>query len=176
MFPKKLVLNINEIATLIDTTPDSIYSMIRDSRLPFKLLGSTRKIQVLVVEIANYLDDKYQNLKNHDQADSAGVIVPRKVGRPRGSGSKVSPLLASFQTQLAFAVAQHKANSIIKELEEELQQLAYPDDKRPCSEKYEEIKSDLLSALVTARSELDAFGMDFSLPDRKDSAKNIQKI
>lgn len=176
MFPKKLVLNINEIATLIDTTPDSIYSMIRDTKLPFKLLGTTRKIQVLVVEIANYLDRKYESQKCQDQAETTGVVVPKKVGRPRGSSRKVSPLLASFQNQLAFAISQHKANTIIRELEMELEELVCPDDGRSCAEKYEELKSDLITALVSTRNELEAFGLSLSLSEHEIGAESIQKI
>lgn len=177
MFPKKLVLNINEIATLIDTTPDSIYSMIRDAKLPFKLLGTTRKIQVLVVEIANYLDGKYEMLRNQDQVETTGVVVPKKVGRPRGSGKRISPLVPAFQAQLAFAVSQYKATSVIKALEEELQQVRFPDDDRQCSEKYEDLKSNMSLALVEARRELDAFGLEVLLSSRHESpASKVQKI
>lgn len=177
MFPKKLVLNINEIATLIDTTPDSIYSMIRDATLPFKLLGTTRKIQVLVVEIANYLDGKYEKKNNHDQVVTTGIIVPKKVGRPRGSGRKVSPLLASFQTQLAFAISQYKATSIIRDLEAELEEVRFPDDDRSCSEKYENLKSDMCLALIEARKELGALGLAVELdPDQTRSTSKVQKI
>lgn len=176
MYPGKLVLNINEIATVINTTPSNIYTLIRDKNLPFALLGTTKKIEVLVVELAQYLDNLYSKSKAQNEEEVVGVVVHKRRGRPRKQPLQDPSMVSAFQTQLAFAVSQQKAQSLIGELEDRLSGFHYSDDKRACVEKYNELKDNLSFAIASARTKMEAFSLNVWLEQKEVAPKKSVKV
>lgn len=175
-FPGKLILNIEEIATLIDTTSNGIYAMIRDNDLPFRLIGKSRKIQALAVDIATYLDNLYEKLESKDAEEKIGVIQHKRRGRPRKTYPNEISTVRAFQVELSFAISQHKSKTILNEIEEKLTAIQFIDDDRECYEKFNENKAEMESAISKAYTQIEVFSLDFFLEEKEEEVKKDRKI
>ena len=91
MFPSKVLLGPEEIATVLDISVKHVYNLSSKGKLGFKLAGITDKIQVSIVELARYLDEKTVKAAE-PQAEPPPTPVPqlikKKLGRPRGQWQK----------------------------------------------------------------------------------------
>lgn len=101
MFPGKISLDVDDIASLLHVSKKHIYNLSSAKKLPFKLMDSSDRILVSIVEMARYLDTQIsvkQEVKTDPMKDA--VVVPKKRGRPRGAGIakslwRFSPLFPS---------------------------------------------------------------------------------
>lgn len=75
------VLTLGEVADFLHVTPQHLYNLSSQKRLPFKRL-KTRKFLVSVVELAEYLDREALSVREGgDRVE--GHVAKKKIGRPR---------------------------------------------------------------------------------------------
>lgn len=80
------VLTLNEVAEFLHVTPQHLYNLSSQKKLPFKKL-KTRKFLVSVVELAEYLDraGEVQEAQSQMRKIDRDWVKPKKLGRPRKS-------------------------------------------------------------------------------------------
>jgi len=93
MFPNKVLLGPEEIATVLDISTNHVYNLSSSGKLGFKLAGITNRVQVSIVELARYLDEKtVKAAEPVAMPEPPPIPVPqlikKKVGRPRGQWQK----------------------------------------------------------------------------------------
>jgi hypothetical protein len=81
LFPSKVFLGPEEISLVLNITPKHVYNLSSSGKLGFRLAGITDKVQVSIVELARYLDEK--TLTPTEVAEPQPL--KKKVGRPRGA-------------------------------------------------------------------------------------------
>lgn len=89
MFPGKALLGPPEIATVLDISVKHVYTLSSSGKLGFKLAGITNRVQVSIVELARYLDEKTVMAVEavpvpEPQPIPVPQLIKKKVGRPRG--------------------------------------------------------------------------------------------
>jgi hypothetical protein len=59
VFPKQVMLDVNDIAKCLNVTAGTIYNLNSTGQLPFKCrIGISNRLQVSIVELARYLDEE----------------------------------------------------------------------------------------------------------------------
>lgn len=110
MFPGKISLDVDDIASLLHVSKKHIYNLSSAKKLPFKLMDSSDRILVSIVEMARYLDTQIsvkQEVKTDPMKDA--VVVPKKRGRPRGAG--IAKITLAFQSALSIAIIKEEART-----------------------------------------------------------------
>lgn len=87
-FPGKILLGPEEIASVLDISVKHVYNLSSKGKLGFKLAGITDKIQVSIVELARYLDEKTVKAADpspvpEPQPTPIPQLIKKKLGRPR---------------------------------------------------------------------------------------------
>src|SRR3990167_4101744 len=104
MFPGVLMLDIDQIASLTRYGRGHLYNLNYEGKLPFKVSrGSRNKILVSIIEFAAYLD-KTSLSEYAPPVDQPPELIVKKPGRPRGSTSRASATVSSFQSELHAAI------------------------------------------------------------------------
>jgi len=103
MFPGVLMLDVEQVAKVLDCAKGHLYNLCSKGRLPFKLAqGEGKRFRVSIIELADYMDKTMLTDQPKPGASSpVPVEVKRKPGRPRGS-TKASTL--AFQQSLMIAL------------------------------------------------------------------------
>lgn len=110
MFPGKISLDVDDIASLLHVSKKHIYNLSSAKKLPFRLMDSSDKILVSIVEMAKYLDTQLTTAQEPKKDPLEGaVVVPKKRGRPRGGG--VAKITLAFQSALSIAIIKQEARS-----------------------------------------------------------------
>ena len=159
MFPDKVFLTVDDIARLLNLSKGHIYNLSSAKTLPFKLDDHSDKIQVSIVAMANYLDSKLEKPEMKEDAQPIPALQ-RKRGRPRG----VSRTQLAFQAQLSLATLKHVVSTALGDLETEVDEFAFPEDERPCSEKLDVLKRGFGTAIRKAKKSLDVSSLELRLP------------
>ena len=106
MFPGVVMLDVEQVATILHCAKGHLYNLCSANRLPFKLSRDVgNRFLISIVEMATYMD-KTMLSDGIPGAESEPVVVAkRKPGRPRGSTSKAkSQALMAFQSELMGAL------------------------------------------------------------------------
>ncbi|VVD69804.1 hypothetical protein PMO31116_00541 [Pandoraea morbifera] len=166
MFPSKVLLDVDDIASLLHVSKKHIYNLSSAKKLPFRLVETSDKILVSVVEMARYLDGEItpkQEVKK-DPLEGA-VVVPKKRGRPRGAG--LAKITLAFQSALSIAIIKEEARKAFTALFEGIDgvesEQAGQEDKQAAN--YDEMR-DLADQ---ARVRLERSFMDVGLNVKKTS-------
>ena len=102
MFPGVVMLNIDQVATILQCARGHLYNLCSAKRLPFKLSRDVgNRFLISIVEMAAYMD---KTMLSEGMPVAETKVEPtasekRKPGRPRGSTNKAK---AQSQAQLAF--------------------------------------------------------------------------
>lgn len=108
MFPSKILLDVDDIASLLHVSKKHIYNLSSAKKLPFRLVETSDKILVSVVEMARYLDGQLTTKQEPKKDPLEGaVVVPKKRGRPRGAG--LAKITLAFQSALSIAIIKEEA-------------------------------------------------------------------
>jgi hypothetical protein len=115
MFPKKMMLDADDIAACIGISKGHVYNMVSKKKFPIRLnpdFGD--RIMVSVVQMAKYLDT--QLMPVDDQLISkSSVDQKRKVGRPRGS-TKAQLQVMCFQSDIKAAILKFEISKAVNGL------------------------------------------------------------
>jgi len=115
MFPGVLMLDIDQIASIMRYGRGHLYNLSCEGKLPFKVSrGVGNKILVSIVEMADYLDKTM--LSEYDPAPPQTELVVKKRGRPRGSSNKTSSFTMGFQDELHQAVFRVRTKELFADL------------------------------------------------------------
>ena len=111
MFPGVLMLDVEQVAKVLDCAKGHLYNLCSKGRLPFKLAqGEGKRFRVSIIELADYMDKTMLTGQPKPEASAqVQVEVKRKPGRPRGS-TKASAL--AYQQALMDALglaSEHEA-------------------------------------------------------------------
>ena len=114
MFPGVVMLNVEQVATILHCAKGHLYNLCSANRLPFKLSRDVgNRFLISIVEMAAYMD-KTMLSDGMPVAESEPVVVAkRKPGRPRGSTSKAkSQAVTAFQAELMGALGIKESTEI----------------------------------------------------------------
>lgn len=125
MFPSKILLDVDDIASLLHVSKKHIYNLSSAKKLPFRLIDTTDKILVSIVEIANYLDKQIAPAKKDALKDA--VIVQKKRGRPRGAG--LAKITLAFQSALSIAIIKEEARTALSSFFDGVDEIEGESDK-----------------------------------------------
>lgn len=145
-FPGKVLLDVDDIAAVMDYSRGHIYNLISKKKLPFKLAPDMGdKNQVSVVELSDYLDSKLLSEGAEADPQEKSLETPkRKVGRPRGT-TKASLQVRCFQAELRTAIYQYETKGILAELRAESEKITLmADEKYSCVERFQSAKTAML--------------------------------
>lgn len=173
MFPNKVLLDIDDIAQCLSFTKKYIYKLSSQKKLKFKLVNVSDKILVSIVELARYLDSELaQEAKQEEEKPPVPSLIKKKRGRPLGSKTGAKALLQmQFQHQLSLAIVKVEMEEAFSTLEDELEAFQYPDNGKPCSDTFAELKGEALTSARRARSAMMATMLDLSLDRKKPPVK-----
>ena len=146
MFPGKVLLGVEEIATLLNVSAGHIKNLCYMNRLPFKLhkdKSLSNRIQVSIIELARYLDSKLENVVEEDKKEDkppvpSMIVQPKKRGRPRG----VTRRQAFFQSSLQLAIIEYEVSILMDELTSNIKEISNPPSE--CQALLEEMKDSTL--------------------------------
>ena len=115
MFPGVVMLDVEQVATILHCAKGHLYNLCSANRLPFKLSRDVgNRFLISIVEMATYMD-KTMLSDGIPGAESEPVVVAkRKPGRPRGSTSKAkSQALMAFQSELMGALGITQSTEVV---------------------------------------------------------------
>lgn len=154
MFPGKIFLDVEEIAQCLRQSKSHIYNLSSAKKLPFQLQwGLGDKIQVSIVEMAKYLDEKIhvQEPKPAPALENPVIAKPKKVGRPRGPNKTKIEL--AFQSKLQVAIIKHEFSIIMETVGQSLEEIEFDSSEEvACSEKFDALKIEAGSLLFQAKT------------------------
>lgn len=166
MFPGKLMLNVDDIASLTAYSKGHIYNLASTKKLPFKIAeGLGDRILVSVIEMADYLDSKLLS-KSAEKSDPEPepTSTKRKVGRPRGT-TKASLAIRCFQAELRTAIYQHQFAEILTKLRKGSEAVLLPvNDAISCQERMDSLKHSMMDQVARAEAGFEAVVFEFLLP------------
>lgn len=165
-FPGKVILNVDDIASLTDYSKGHIYNLASAKKLPFRVgdeLGD--RILVSIVEMSDYLDSKLLS------APSGGtqlvVNVPPakpKVGRPRGT-TNAQLAIHGFQSALCTAIYKFEVRGILAELRQTAEKMALAgNDTFTCAEKFQTAKTALMLDVGAAEAQFAEIEFNLTTP------------
>ena len=114
MYPGTLLLDVDQIARCINWNAGSIYNLLSDSKLPFKVQKVGGKRCASILELADYLDGFLTSTQVHLESKADSVVTAKKngPGRPRGS-TKARAEVQIFQAQLRAALCVAESTNAI---------------------------------------------------------------
>lgn len=84
LFPRKVLLEIDDVCQVLGLSKASIYNMSYRQELPFKCAKITDRIQVSIIEMGRYLDSKCLEMPLPEPVqEGQSVRTKSKVGRPK---------------------------------------------------------------------------------------------
>ena len=106
MFPGVVMLNVDQVATILHCAKGHLYNLCSTNRLPFKLSRDvSNRFLISIVEMAAYMDKTMLSDGMPVTESEPVAVVKRKLGRPRGSTNKAkSQGLMAFQSELMGAL------------------------------------------------------------------------
>lgn len=134
MFPGRILLGVEEIASLLNVSKGHVQNLCYSNRLPVKLhidKSLSNRIQVSIVEMARYLDGKLENLPIQEEKKEPSIpsmVIKPKRGRPRG----VSRTQMMFQNALRLAVLKEEVSLEINQFNQYLESLDVGGDDEVC--------------------------------------------
>lgn len=152
MFPGVLMLDIDQIASLMKYGRGHLYNLSSEGKLPFKVSrGVGNKILVSIVELAAYLDKT--TLSEYDvPAAPQPELVVKKRGRPRGSTTKAQTSVHGFQSALVAAIYRVEAQTALAGLHESLREAVREEsDLKGCDERVRRVSDHMFKALDEAQ-------------------------
>jgi hypothetical protein len=167
IFPGKIFLDVDDIAKCLGQSKGHIYNLSSAKKLPFQLeWGLGDKVQVSIVEMAKYLDEKIQVQPAKIEKPALvnpEIVSPKKVGRPRGT-TKTRIQLA-FQAQLSLAIVKEEVRTIFESFQENLEDIEFSGDETvPCVDKFEDLKGTAGLLAKSAKSALNVALLEIGLP------------
>lgn len=156
LFPDVLMLDIDQIASLMRYGRGHLYNLHHQGKLPFKVhRGIGNKILVSIVEMAAYLDKTM--LSEYDpQAHQLGELVVKKRGRPRGASTKTSAMVSGFQSDLRSAIYRVQAKDLLLGIGQSILNADMGADESPtCESRLRQALSQLSGGVKDALSEYD---------------------
>jgi len=165
-FPGKVVLNVDDIASLTDYSKGHIYNLASAKKLPFRVgdqLGD--RILVSIIEMSDYLDSKLlsKSLEELQPVDVASPAKP-KVGRPRGT-TKAQLAIHGFQSALRTAIYKYEVNGILTELRQTAEKMSLgDDDSLSCAAKFSVAKMVLMHGVGAAEAQFADIDINLSTP------------
>lgn len=163
MFPGKLMLNVDDVASLMSYSKGHIYNLASAKKLPFKIAdGLGDRLLVSIIEMADYLDSKLLTQAPEKVAPEQEAATPtkRKVGRPRGT-TKAALQVRCFQAELRTAIYRQGFNGILEGLRLGSSGIDFPDDDRACLERMKEVQQSLLDQVGKAEAGFQAIEFEF---------------
>lgn len=165
MFPGQLMLNVDDIASLMAYSKGHIYNLASTKKLPFKIAeGLGDRIQVSIIEMADYLDSKLLSKPaEKSEPEPEATTTKRKVGRPRGT-TKASLTVRCFQAELRSAIYQHEFANILSKLRTGSEAVRLPsNDAMSCEERMDGVKRSMMDKVAEAEAGFEAVQLDFLL-------------
>ena len=165
-FPGRVMLNIDDIASLIEYSKGHIYNLASAKKLPFKVaeeLGD--KLLVSIIEMSDYMDSKLLSRPSGESQPVEETPRPKRgVGRPRGT-TKAQLELHGFQSALRTAIYKFEVNRILTELRGTAEKMALlSDDNLSCSEKFSLAKTGLMHSVGAAEAQFEDIEINFTTP------------
>ena len=165
-FPGKVVLNVDDIASLTDYSKGHIYNLASAKKLPFRVgdqLGD--RLLVSVIEMSDYLDSTLlSKLDDGLQPISVALPVKPKVGRPRGT-TKAQLAIHCFQSALRTAIYKFEVTGILAELRQTSEKMALVgNDTLTCAEKFQSAKAGLLHGVGAAEAQFADIDINLTTP------------
>jgi hypothetical protein len=165
-FPGKVMLNVDDIASLTEYSKGHIYNLASAKKLPFRVgdqLGD--RILVSIVEMSDYLDSKLLS-KSAEELQPVEEAVPAKpkVGRPRGT-TKAQLAIHGFQSALRTAIYKFEVTGILAELRQTAEKMALVgNDTFTCAEKFQMAKTALMHGLGDAEAQFTDIDINLTTP------------
>lgn len=143
MFPNKIFLSVDDIAKCMNYSKGHIYNLSSRKELPFKIDGSSDKVQVSIIAMAKYLDSKLEAeeapVVQEKTISVPELIKPVKRGRPRNS----ERTRLSFQSSLQVAIIKEEVSYIFGGIQEKIEGMEFNSSEEvSCSSKFDEAKSE----------------------------------
>ncbi|WP_157077111.1 hypothetical protein [Curvibacter delicatus] len=158
MFPGKLMLDVDEIASLTTYSKGHIYNLASAKKLPFKIAdGLGDRLLVSIVEMADYLDSKLLTKAAENAAPEQEAEPPkRKVGRPRGT-TKAALQVRCFQAELRSTIYQYEFKGILSELRQRSEAVEFSsNDALSCLDRLNSVKRSMLDKVGNAEVDFEA--------------------
>jgi hypothetical protein len=176
MFPGKLMLNVDDIASLTGYTKGHIYNLASAKKLPFKVAASLGdRILVSIVEMANYLD-KDLLTETTEQTPSPQIEVKKKVGRPRGT-TKARLEVRCFQSELRTAIYKFEGGQILADVRQSVERMYLLDDgSLSCVEKFNLAKTGLMHDVGHADARFADIDIRLSTPSAQAPAESSKLV
>lgn len=163
MFPGKLMLNVDDIASLMAYSKGHIYNLASTKKLPFKIAeGLGDRILVSIIEMADYLDSQLLSKPAEKSGPELGATsIKRKVGRPRGS-TKAPLEVRCFQAELRSAIYRHEFTEILSELRKGSEAVLLPsNDAISCQQRMGDVKLSMMDQVSKAEAGFEAVVFEF---------------
>lgn len=176
LFPGKLFLDVEDIAKCLGQSRGHIYNLSSAKKLPFQLdWGLGDKIQVSIVEMANYLDRKIEVQPEKPAPILENpMVVPKKLGKPRGTSR--TKIHLAFQSQLQVAIIKYEFREIISLSEESLGEIEFDNSEDvPCAKKFDNLKNESSALLFNAKTHMNCTFADLLTPYKSVTVKKIVK-
>ena len=157
MFPGKMMLGVEELASLLEYSKGHIYNLASAKKLPFKVATDMGdRLLVSIVELADFLDSKF--LTHSPGSQTAPEALPaspvRKVGRPRGS-TKAALQAQCFQAGLRAAIIEIEYAAVVSQIQEFAKNIKFsPSEELSPEKQVLEIKSALQNCLANEQGRL----------------------
>jgi hypothetical protein len=166
MFPGKMMLGVDELASLLEYSKGHIYNLASAKKLPFKVATDIGdRLLVSIVELADYLDSKLLTLPPGSQSPPEAVPASpvRKVGRPRGS-TRAALQAQCFQADLRAAIIEIEYAAVVSQVQEFAKNIKFsPSEELSPEKQVLEIKSALQNCIAKEQSRLAMVKIDLTL-------------
>lgn len=159
LFPGKVMLNVEDIASLTNYSKGHIYNLACTNELPFKVsrtLGD--KILVSIIEMADYLDSDL--LSKRAEPELAPQSEPKKRGRPRGT-TNAALQIQLFQTELSAAIFESEVTFACAEMQRFAESISHvASEDLPADQQISDLKVAILNNIAKVHSTLARVKMD----------------
>lgn len=178
MFPGKILLGVEEIASLLNVSKGHIQNLCYSNRLPLKLhvdKSLSNRIQVSVVEMARYLDGKLESLPTQVEKKEPSIpsmVIKPKRGRPRG----VSRTQMMFQNALRFAVLKEEVSVEIKNFNQYLENLDIEVKDEGCRKKFLEYHQEVQNIGSRLEVSINFHILEKQIGPKIENKKPVKKI
>lgn len=157
MFPGKMMLGVDELASLLEYSRGHIYNLASAKKLPFKVATDIGdRLLVSIVELADYLDSKLLTHSPGTQTPPEAVPASpvRKVGRPRGS-TRAALQAQCFQAGLRAAIIEIEYAAAVSQIQHFAENISIsPSEELSPEQKVLKMKSELQNCVASAQSRL----------------------
>ena len=157
MFPGKMMLGVDELASLLEYSKGHIYNLASAKKLPFKVATDIGdRLLVSIVELADYLDSKLLTNSPGPQTppEAAPASPVRKVGRPRGT-TKAALQAQCFQAGLRAAIIEIEYAAVVSQIQQFAENIKFSTSEEQSPEKQlMKMKSALLNCIASGQSRM----------------------